>query len=97
MRAAQLVAAPDCSPLQSTGLLTFVFWRKELPFWLTLKTFLDGDTASMTMEMDVTHSSHQVNKRADDQTGLTGAEVTVSRQVQFLSGRPEATFFKITG
>lgn len=26
---------------------------------MTLKTFLDGDTASMTMEMDVTHSSHQ--------------------------------------
>lgn len=84
MCVAQLVAAPDRSPLQSTGLL-FLFSRKELQIWLTLKAFLDRDTAFMTMEMDVTHSNHQVNKRADKQTGLTGAEVTVSRQVQFLS------------
>lgn len=63
---------------------------------MTFVAFLRRDSASMTMEMDVTHSNHQVNRRAGDQTGLTGAEMTVSRQVQFC-GAAEETLCKICG
>lgn len=69
---------------------------KGITHLVDLKGVFDRDAAFMTMEMDVTHSNHQVNKSADEQTGLTGAEVTVSRQVQFVSGRALATLCKIS-
>lgn len=94
------LVTPGRSPLLSAG--SFFFGRcrfEELHIWFTIRRFFTATPASMTMEMDVTHSGQQVNKRDSLGRSRDGTHRTDEQTRNWFSGliqqgdRSEAFFF----